>query len=126
MCVHMTWISRKTLLTITIKCTLSTELNVPLSGIYIRISRKFDSKYNYNPGKCIRSRAHGEEVVGERERERESEQREKDGIHLKLRVLCLCTGTPSSSVTMTEELLESERRCLLRIRKSSNVGVVGS
>ena len=37
-----------------------------------------------------------------------------------------CTGTPSSSVTMTEEPLESERRCLLRKRKSSIVGVVGS
>lgn len=55
----------------------------------------------------------------------QTEKQTDTDLRLLARGLRTSTGVPSSSV-MTMLLLDSARKCLLRRRKSSHVGVVGS
>ena len=77
-------------------------------------------------------RPRGRQMKGQTDRQTEDEQRSEQtdkqtetDLRLLARGLRTSTGVPSSSV-ITMLLLDSARKCLLRRRKSSHVGVVGS
>ena len=74
----------------------------------------------------------GRQMKGQTDRQTEDEQRSEQtdkqtetDLRLLARGLRTSTGVPSSSV-ITMLLVDSARKCLLRRRKSSHVGVVGS
>ena len=77
-------------------------------------------------------RPRGRQMKGQTDRQTEDEQRSEQtdkqtetDLRLLARGLRTSTGVPSSSV-ITMLLVDSARKCLLRRRKSSHVGVVGS
>ena len=77
-------------------------------------------------------RPRGRQTKGQTDRQTEDEQRSEQtdkqtetDLRLLARGLRTSTGVPSSSV-ITMLLVDSARKCLLRRRKSSHVGVVGS